>query len=97
MTFLLVTGGCAKDREHVALMDVITDKVVGADDRDRPSGCRMQELVHERYLRQVPLDPVTDRVDTWVLVPPPGQQAGVIDVRSGANGVAKNGGAYGRW
>ena len=47
----------------------------------------LQELVQARYLRQVPLDPVTDRNDTWVLVPPHRQPGGVFDVRSGAAGV----------
>ena len=58
----------------------------------------LQELVQQRYLRQVPLDPVTDRTDTWVLVPPTGQQgSAVFDVRSGAIGHARDGSAYATW
>jgi general secretion pathway protein G len=58
----------------------------------------VQELVQARYLRQVPLDPVTDRADSWVLVPPPGLEAGAVgDVRSGAPGVARDGTAYTKW
>jgi len=58
----------------------------------------LQELVQQRYLRQVPLDPVTDRADTWVLLPPAGQQgAGVFDVRSGAPGSARDGTVYASW
>lgn len=65
----------------------------------------LQELVSERYLRQVPLDPLTDRVDSWVLVPPPGGQVGasggvpggVFDVRSGAPGKARDGTLYASW
>jgi general secretion pathway protein G len=30
----------------------------------------LQELVAERYLRQIPLDPVTDKADTWLLLGP---------------------------
>ena len=58
----------------------------------------LQELVQQRYLRQVPLDPVTDRIDTWVLVPPTGQQgSAVFDVRSGALGQARDGSTYATW
>ncbi len=59
----------------------------------------LQELVQQRYLRQVPLDPVTDRIDTWVLVPPAGQQGSgaVFDVRSGAIGHARDGSVYASW
>ena len=65
----------------------------------------LQELVSERYLRQVPLDPMTDRSDSWVLVPPPGGQGGasgspsggVFDVRSGAPGKARDGTLYASW
>jgi general secretion pathway protein G len=58
----------------------------------------LQELVRERYLREVPLDPVTDRFDSWVPVPPAGRSSGaVVDVRSGAQGRAADGSAYARW
>lgn len=58
----------------------------------------LQELVRQRYLRQMPLDPVTDRTDSWVLVAPAGQSGGaVVDVHSGATGVAINGTSYAKW
>lgn len=58
----------------------------------------LQELVKERYLRDVPIDPMTDRVDTWKLVPPPGQTDGAVqDIRSGATGRALDGGLYASW
>jgi general secretion pathway protein G len=57
----------------------------------------LHELVTERYLRQIPVDPVTDRTDSWVLVPPPGEQGGVFDVRSGATGTARDGTVYASW
>ena len=58
----------------------------------------LNELVQQRYLRQLPLDPVTDRTDSWVAVPPPGQTSGgLADVRSGAAGTAHDGSAYARW
>jgi general secretion pathway protein G len=55
-------------------------------------------LVTERYLREVPLDPVTERADTWIVVPPPDpEQSGVFDVRSGAPGNGKDGTRYRDW
>ena len=57
----------------------------------------LNELVTARYLREVPLDPLTDRVDTWVLMKPQGQLEGVADVRSGAKGLSREGSSYARW
>jgi general secretion pathway protein G len=57
----------------------------------------LAELVSERYLRELPLDPVTERRDTWILVKPPGLPDGVFDVHSGAPGTARDGTAYVRW
>ena len=57
----------------------------------------LNELVTGRYLREVPQDPVTDRVDTWVLVKPQGQADGVADVHSGAKGLSRDGTSYARW
>ena len=58
----------------------------------------LQELVQQRYLRQMPLDPVTDRTDSWLLTAPAGQGAGAVaDVHSGAKGVALDGTAYAKW
>ncbi len=55
------------------------------------------ELVQTRYLREMPLDPVTDRVDSWVTLPPTDGSAGVFDVHSGARGIAQDGSAYASW
>lgn len=58
----------------------------------------LDQLAQARYLRAVPMDPITDRADTWLLVPAPdGATAGVYDVRSGAAGVARDGTVYTSW
>lgn len=58
----------------------------------------LQELVKNRYLRQMPLDPITDRTDSWVPLAPAGQASGVVgDVRSGAMGSARDGTTYASW
>src|SRR5688572_32437416 len=51
----------------------------------------LESLVEERYLRRVPLDPVTDSDKTWVVVAPSDSLTGIWDVRSGASGKAANG------
>jgi general secretion pathway protein G len=58
----------------------------------------LAELVKERYLRQLPVDPLTDRSDTWVIIAPPDQQQGAVqDLRSGAPGQARDGSTYAKW
>jgi len=58
----------------------------------------LQALVEKKYLRRPPLDPLTGRADTWIIVPPAdGQPGGVFDVRSGAPGQADDGAPYASW
>jgi general secretion pathway protein G len=58
----------------------------------------LDALASEKYLRALPLDPITDSSATWVLVPPEDpQQSGVYDVKSGAEGQASDGTLYGDW
>lgn len=57
------------------------------------------ELIQKRYLRRLPVDPVSESSETWVLVPPsqpPGSRQ-IYDVRSGAEGTARDGSAYREW
>lgn len=56
-------------------------------------------LVTERYLRAIPADPMTGRTDTWVPVhehEPPGS-GGIVDIRSGSDGVSPDGESYSAW
>lgn len=58
----------------------------------------LNALVEKRYIRQVPIDPITDRNDSWVTSPPPDkEQSGVYDVHSGAPGKASDGRPYAEW
>ena len=55
-------------------------------------------LVSEKYLRSVPVDPITEKKDTWVVVPPQDpQKSGMYDVKSGAPGQASDGTAFVDW
>ena len=58
----------------------------------------LDALAAEKYLRKVPLDPVTESAATWIVVPPSDpQKSGVYDVRSGAPGNSSDGAPYGEW
>jgi general secretion pathway protein G len=55
-------------------------------------------LATEKYLRKVPLDPITDSAATWLLVQPEDpQKGGVYDVRSGAPGKGRDGSEFSQW
>lgn len=56
---------------------------------------KLETLADERYLRKVPVDPVTERSDTWVVIPPEDlDKGGVYDVHSGAPGKGEDGVPY---
>ena len=82
-------------RQDLAVMRDAIDKYHG--DRGRyPES--LEELVNARYLRALPVDPLTDRADTWLVVEPPGGEVGgVYDVRSGAPGKSREGVPYAEW
>jgi general secretion pathway protein G len=53
------------------------------------------DLVAHKYLRAVPLDPLTESNTTWQAQPSPDpDQPGVADVRSGAKGKTREGVPY---
>lgn len=55
----------------------------------------LEELVEQRYLRAVPVDPITTSARTWILIPNRDIDAkGIVDVKSGASGQARDGRAY---
>lgn len=57
----------------------------------------LETLAERRYIRALPVDPITERTDTWQLIPPPDGTQGVYDVRSGAEGAGINGQPYSEW
>jgi len=56
---------------------------------------QLEDLATQKYVREVPVDPITGERNTWVVVPPPdgagAQQGGVYDLHSGAQGKASDG------
>ena len=58
----------------------------------------LEALAADKYLRKVPVDPMTETAATWVVVPPSDpQKTGVYDVRSGAQGKGIDGTEYAQW
>ena len=52
----------------------------------------LDALVSKRYLRSLPLDPITGSTSTWTTVAPEDSaKGGINDIRSGAEGVARDG------
>lgn len=58
----------------------------------------LEALVEKRYLRSIPVDPITESATTWQITAPAEQNKGkVYDVKSGAEGRAANGTDYRDW
>ena len=84
-------------RSSLAVMRDALDKYA-ADKGRYPD--TLEQLVQDRYLRQVPEDPLTGSSASWVTLAPPPEAdiAGRVgDVRSGAAGRALDGSLYADW
>jgi general secretion pathway protein G len=58
----------------------------------------LDDLVERKYIRKLPVDPITGKNTTWVLSPPePPLEGDIYDIHSGATGVAKDGSRYADW
>ena len=89
-----------KTKEAVLHQDLSTmrdaiDKYYG-DTGSYPDN--LNDLVSKKYLRKLPVDPVTDSANTWVVVPPSdADKGGVYDLHSGAPGNGRDGTPYSGW
>jgi general secretion pathway protein G len=87
-------------REDLHTMRVAIDSYT-IDKEKAPQS--LEDLVQAGYLKAVPVDPMTNHNDTWIL----GQsedmtsveetQGGISDVHSGAQGAATDGSSYSTW
>jgi len=58
----------------------------------------LEALVEKRYLRALPVDPISDSATSWTIIAPPEPEKGkVYDVKSGASGTARDGTAFNDW
>jgi general secretion pathway protein G len=72
-------------RQDLAVMRDAIDKFHGDKGRYPES---LEELATLRYIRSVPVDPITESATTWKVIPPADTEAkgAVYDVKSGADG-----------
>jgi general secretion pathway protein G len=52
------------------------------------------QLVQGRYLREIPIDPILESSQSWVLIAHPAGQAGIYDIKSSAPGLSSSGIAF---
>lgn len=82
-------------KEDLYLMRDALQKYYG-DKGEYPAD--LGELVSKKYLRKIPVDPISESDKTWQIVAPDaGVKGNVYDIRSGAPGRAQDGTAYSEW
>ena len=58
----------------------------------------LEQLVEKKYLRELPMDPILESREGWIVEPPPeGEQGAVGNVCSGAPGNGRKGTPYAQW
>ena len=82
-------------KQSLAVMRDAIDKFHG-DQGIYPES--LEVLVDKRYLRNVPVDPITGTASSWLVIAPKEQDAGkVYNVKSGARGTATDGSNFEDW
>ena len=95
----VMTGSIQRARESALKEDLYALRKA-VDDFYADTGRYPESLVQladKRYIRKVPVDPMTERVNSWVEIRGEGQNAGIIDVRSGSEEKSPDGVAYKDW
>ncbi len=82
-------------RENLAVTRQALDTYFG-DNGKYPDS--LDDLAAKKYLRSVPVDPITESATTWTIIPPDSpDKGGVFDIKSGAQGKARDGSEYKDW
>jgi general secretion pathway protein G len=82
-------------RENLYVLRDAIDKHFSDHDRYPDT---LEDLVTKRYLRAIPVDPLTKSSRSWVVQTPPDRaEGGVFDVRSGAPNQARDGTWFKDW
>ena len=88
----------AKETALQQTLSVVRDSIdkYYADNGKYPDDLAM--LVNKRYLRGLPVDPITGSDGTWLIVAPDDpEKGGVYDIQSGADGMGRNGKPFREW
>jgi len=98
----VVTGSIQRARESTLKADLYELRKA-IDDHYADLGAypaELDELVKKRYLRRIPVDPVTEKRDTWTLIRAEDDRAagkGILDIRSGSQERASDGTYFKDW
>jgi general secretion pathway protein G len=92
-------------RESVLRQDLFTLRsVINQYTEDRQKAPQsLEDLVSAGYIRQIPVDPMTNSNSTWqvvqedVLQSVDQQEPGISDVHSGSNATSSDGSSYSDW
>lgn len=79
-------------KENLRITREVIDKFYGDTGRYPKT---LDELVERKYLRALPLDPVTGSTNTWIIEPPE-NGSGVYNLYSGAPGATHDGSPFNR-
>lgn len=96
-----LTGGIDRARESALKEDLfVMRKAIDdyyADNGKYPHS--LEILVEKRYLRSIPVDPITERFETWVLLRNgySGTDNGIVNIKSGSDLQARDGSSYKDW
>jgi general secretion pathway protein G len=82
-------------RQTLAVTRDALDKYYG-DNGKYPDG--LEDLIAKRYLRALPIDPITGSNTSWTTVAPEDPEKGrVYDIHSGADGIGRDGKPFRDW
>lgn len=84
-------------RQDLSVLRDAIDKFYGDKGRYPDT---LEELVDQRYIRGIPVDPITESASTWSAVPPPAEadvKGSVYDIKSGAQGNGLDGTPFADW
>jgi general secretion pathway protein G len=82
-------------RQTLAVTRDALDKYYG-DNGKYPDS--LDTLIAKRYLRGLPVDPITGSSSTWTVVAPDDPEKGqVYDIHSGADGAGRDGKPFREW
>jgi len=96
----VVTGNIQRARESTLKEDLLVLRKA-IDDFYSDTGRYPENLAllaEKRYIRKIPIDPITEKANTWVEIRGEGQNAAVVvDVRSGSEEKSLDGVPYRDW
>jgi general secretion pathway protein G len=82
-------------RQDLSIMRDAIDKFYG-DTGKYPAA--LEDLATKRYLKAIPVDPITESAQMWIVIAPQdATKGGVFDVKSGSTLKSLDGSSYSDW